>query len=106
MTFECNSKTLIGSELDFYFPTLYLAVELNGIFHYKPIHGANKFKQICDSDQQKIIRCRDLGVNLFVVDASSYSHLTVEQKIYYWNVIEPLLANLLQELPSAVTNRD
>lgn len=36
----------LGFELDLYFPTLRLAFELNGIVHYEPIYGVNKFEKI------------------------------------------------------------
>ena len=38
LTLLPNDKTAINSELDFYFPELKLAFELNGIFHYEPIY--------------------------------------------------------------------
>ncbi len=38
--FHFNRKDTIGSELDIYIPTLKLAFELNGIFHYEPIFGS------------------------------------------------------------------
>jgi hypothetical protein len=40
----CRSDT-IGSELDIYIPSLKLAFEINGIFHYKPIFGEDKLKK-------------------------------------------------------------
>ena len=36
----------INSELDVYVPSLNLAFELNGIFHYEPIYGEKKLNQI------------------------------------------------------------
>ena len=41
-----NNSTTISSELDFYFPQLKLAIEINGIVHYEPIYGSNKFDKI------------------------------------------------------------
>jgi hypothetical protein len=43
---DFNKKTVIGSELDIYIPSLNLAFELNGIFHYEPIYGINKLEQV------------------------------------------------------------
>lgn len=51
LKFIANGKEIIGSELDFYFPTLRLAIELNGIFHYEPIYGKDKLKKIVQNDQ-------------------------------------------------------
>ena len=42
LTFSCNQKEIIGSELDFYFPTLKLAIQINGPLHYYPIYGKKK----------------------------------------------------------------
>ena len=105
LPFECNSKTVIGSELDFYFPTLHFAVELNGIYHYKPIHGLSKFEQITDSDKQKVDRCRSLGITLCVVNALGYSRSNSQQKNYYWDIIKPLLNELLRNKAGAVNNQ-
>jgi hypothetical protein len=49
----CNEKTVINSELDFYFPKLKFAIELNGILHYEPIYGDKKFNQIQNNDNKK-----------------------------------------------------
>lgn len=97
LPFVCNGKTIIGSELDFYFPTLHLAIELNGIFHYKPIHGLRKFEQICNGDFQKTERCLDLGIVLHVVDASKYSHPIPKQLNHYWDVVKLLVTDRLSE---------
>jgi hypothetical protein len=35
--------------LDFYFPELRFAIELNGITHYEPIYGEDKFEKIKNS---------------------------------------------------------
>jgi len=41
-----NRKDTINSELDIYIPSLKLAFELNGIFHYEPIYAEDKLNQI------------------------------------------------------------
>ena len=48
-----SNKTIIESELDIYIPSLKLAFELNGIFHYEPIFGDNKLNQIQNNDSNK-----------------------------------------------------
>ena len=48
----CNDKTTINSELDFYFPGLKLAIELNGILHFEPIYGDKKLDQIQNNDHK------------------------------------------------------
>ena len=46
ISFSCNNKSIIESELDFYFPELKIAIQINGPTHYKPIYGQEKFVQI------------------------------------------------------------
>lgn len=89
-----NDKKTIGSELDFYFPSLKLAVELNGIFHYEPIYGSDKLTRIQDNDKQKSIRCYELGIEFCTIDTSSCIHLTDKQKDKYWNILNSLLTSV------------
>ena len=46
LLFHFNRKDTINSELDIYIPSLKLAFELNGIFHYEPIYGDNKLSPL------------------------------------------------------------
>ncbi len=91
----CNKKDAIGSELDFYFPQLRLAIELNGIFHYEPIYGTNKLEQIQRNDQQKYANCLAAGIELCVIDSSSVIHLTSVVKERYWLIVKNLVIPLL-----------
>ena len=54
-----SDKSAIESELDIYLPSLKLAIEIQGIFHYKPIFifGDLKLKQIQDNDLNKKLIC-------------------------------------------------
>jgi hypothetical protein len=52
-----NRKDTINSELDIFIPSLKLAFELNGIFHYEPIHGESKLEGIQNNDQRKFQAC-------------------------------------------------
>lgn len=65
-----NDKSAIGSELDIYFPSLKLAFELNGIFHYEPIFGETKLDRIQSNDKTKMIDCIKNGIDLCVIDIS------------------------------------
>ena len=66
-----NAKTAINSELDIHFPSLNLAFELNGIYHYEPIHGADKLASIQTNDHRKFAACADKGIALCVIDVSA-----------------------------------
>lgn len=91
----CNSKEVIDSELDFYFPDHNLAIELNGIFHYEPIYGIDKFNKIVNNDKQKMIRCYEKGIELIVVDISSINYLTNKIKEVWWDKINSILKVIL-----------
>ena len=67
---DYNKKDAIGSELDIYIPSLNLAFELNGIFHYEPIYGSNKLNQIQENDISKSKACIDKQIDLCVIDTS------------------------------------
>jgi AAA15 family ATPase/GTPase len=69
-----NDKTIINSELDIYIPSLSLAFELNGIFHYEPIYGQSKLEQIKSNDQNKFFLCQQKQINLCIIDISSMIH--------------------------------
>jgi hypothetical protein len=91
----CNNKDIIGSELDFYFPQLKLAIELNGIFHYEPIYGQDKLEKIQNNDKQKMRRCLEEGIEFCVVDSSSCSYLSKHNKTKYLNIFKQIIEPLL-----------
>jgi hypothetical protein len=62
-----NRKDAINSELDIYFPTLNLAIELNGIFHYEPIYGESKLEKIQNNDNRKFQACLEQGIELCII---------------------------------------
>ncbi len=82
-----NDRTLIGYELDFYFPELRFAIELNGIFHYEPIYGADKLTKIQFNDKQKILNCFEKNVECCVIDTSHIKHLNKNAKDFYEHLI-------------------
>ena len=87
----CNQKTAIESELDFYFPQLRFAIELNGITHYEPIYGEDKFEKIQNNDKRKVFACYEKGIELAIVDSSTCSYLNESAKDKYKNLIFELL---------------
>lgn len=98
----CNNKETIGSELDFYFPTLKLAIELNGIFHYEPIYGQDTLDRIQVRDDQKSIYCYKYGIEFCSIDSSTCSHLTQANKDKYWQIFQ----DVLQKVIGRVTGND
>lgn len=87
----CNQKSVIESELDFYFPQLKFAIELNGITHYEPIYGEDKFEKIQNNDKRKIIACYEKDIELAIVDSSSCSYLSPNNKEKYKNIVFGLI---------------
>lgn len=91
----CNDHTILdGQELDFYFPTLKFAIELNGITHYEPIYGLDRFTRSLDSDKRKMIKCYEKGIELAVIDISAAKTLTKKWKQIYWNEVNSLLSTI------------
>lgn len=69
-----NRKDTINSELDIYIPSLKLAFELNGIFHYEPIYGQDKMTQIKNNDNRKFQACIEHAIELCIIDTSSQKY--------------------------------
>jgi len=87
----CNQKDAINSELDFYFPDLKFAIELNGIFHYEPIYGKEKLLQTQNNDNRKFQACLERGIELCIVDTSKCKHLTQSSKDKFYKIISNLI---------------
>jgi hypothetical protein len=71
---QFNCKKAITSELDIYLPTLQLAFELNGIFHYEPIFGIEKLSSIQRNDTKKIKACLERHIELIIIDNSEMTY--------------------------------
>ena len=85
LRFLLNDKETIGSELDFYIPSLKLAFEINGIFHYEPIYGEEKLKKTKENDEKKKEACDSLGIDLCVIDVSSQKYFKEETSKKFLN---------------------
>jgi len=91
LKFEFNKKNVIGSELDIYIPCLKLAIELNGIFHYKPIFGEKKLKQIKNNDKKKQTNCLKNNITLKIVDVSELNHYTDSAARPYLDYVKKII---------------
>ena len=78
-------------ELDFYIPKLKLAIELNGITHYKPVYGKEKFERQQRNDALKRELCKEKGITLI--------EIPLEDGVHYdrYDVQHKRLKNVLQE---------
>jgi hypothetical protein len=92
LKFLCNNKEIIGSELDFYFPELNLAIQINGILHFKPIYGDKKLKQIQQLDQEKRNICASKNIKLIELDCQSDKYLNKKVQNMRWNQLKQILA--------------
>ena len=90
-----SDKTTIGSELDLYIPSLNLAFEIQGIFHYEPIFGQEKLEQIQKNDLLKVSRCNKLGIKLHHIDISKLTKCTEKNcELYNQEVLNILKSAL------------
>lgn len=87
MDIHFNRKDTIGSELDIYFPTLNLAIELNGIFHYEPIFGKDKLGKIQENDKSKSKACFDAKIDLCIIDTSAQKYVKPKTSQKYLDII-------------------
>lgn len=87
LKFNFNNRTEIGLELDIYIPSLRLAFELNGIYHYEPIYGIDKFNKVVDRDKQKYKICRENNISLCVINTSSQKRVTEKSSQKYLDII-------------------
>ena len=63
-----NDKTMLdGYEVDIAIPELQLAIEWNGIVHFKPIYGQNKLDKVQYNDAQKLKIASNKDINLIVI---------------------------------------
>jgi hypothetical protein len=93
--FHFNRKDTIGSELDIYIPSLSLAFELNGIFHYEPIFGSKKFDQIQSNDISKSKACIDNKIDLCIIDSSGLKYYKPSAAKKYLDIIDDIIKERL-----------
>ncbi len=92
-----NRKDAINAELDIYIPSLKLAFELNGLFHYEPIFGADKLAQIQNNDQRKYQACIEHDIELCLIDVSSIKYFKPQSVQKYLEIITCLIDKKLVE---------
>lgn len=91
LEFHFARKDTINSELDIYIPTLKLAFELNGIFHYEPIYGEKQLKKIQNNDQRKFQACLEHNIELCIIDVSSLNHFKPNKAQKFVDIITSII---------------
>ena len=97
LEFHFNRKDAINSELDIYIPSLRLAFELNGIYHYEPIHGSDKLASIQSNDHRKMLACAEKEIELCVIDSSSLKYFKPAKATKFLEIISSITSKNLQK---------
>lgn len=95
---DYNKRDTIKAELDIYIPSLKLAFELNGIFHYEPIFGDDRLKSTKINDNNKFQSCISLGISLCIIDTS-------KQKYFKESTCRPYLDIITNIINDAICQR-
>lgn len=91
LEFHFNRKDAINSELDIYIPSLKLAFELNGIFHYEPIYSEKKLKQTQNNDERKFQACIEQKIELCIIDTSKQTYFKEQTATKFLNIISEII---------------
>lgn len=93
LTILFNDRKIINSELDIYIPSLNLAFEINGIFHYEPIFGQEKLDKIQSNEKYKIQTCLKNNIELYIIDTSQQKSFKEQSSLKYLTIIKNLINN-------------
>lgn len=86
-----NKRDTIGMELDIYIPSLNIAFELNGIFHYEPIYGKDKLERTIINDLSKSKACHEAKIDLCVIDTSQQKYVKPSTSQKYLDIITNII---------------
>jgi len=91
LSFNFNKNSDIGAELDIYIPSLKLAFEINGIFHYEPIFGINKLTKTKYNDENKFKICHEKNISLCVINTSQETYFKPIKSLKYLKIITDII---------------
>lgn len=101
LTFIFNDRFAVGPlELDIYIPSLKLAFELNGIFHYEEIFGKEHLDKTQNNDHRKFQACIEKEISLCVIDTSKQTYVKEKTCLPFLNII----TNIIDKKTSRPTN--
>ncbi|MEI7675044.1 MAG: hypothetical protein WCI60_04910 [bacterium] len=87
-----NDRKTINAELDIYIPSLNLAFEINGAYHYKPIFGEEKLKRTQTTDLKKYQSCLVHNIDLCVIDTSAQKYFSEKSCLRYFDIIQQIIS--------------
>jgi hypothetical protein len=88
-----DTETLNGLELDIYIPSLQIAFELNGVFHYEPIFGQDKLDKTIKKDKNKMSLCLENKIDLCIIDTTSQKYFKEHTSHKFLDII----LNIIQQ---------
>ena len=91
LEFHFNQRDAINGELDIYIPSLKMAFELNGIFHYEPIYGPEKLASVQTNDHRKFQACGEREIELCIIDVSKFSYFKMSKAMEFLKIILDVL---------------
>ena len=86
-----NDRTAIGLELDIYIPSVNIAFEINGIFHYEPIFGVDKLNRTIKNDKNKFKICHEQNISLCVINTSEETYFKPKKCQRYLDIITEII---------------
>lgn len=94
-----NDKSVLGrQEIDIHIPTHKIAIEVQGITHYREIYGAQRFIESQERDARKKKNLEELGFTLIEINISNFTkeNLYQELKKYANAVLIPQIKIIIQ----------
>ena len=95
LEFHFNRTDAINAELDIFMPSLRLAFELNGIFHYEPIYGPEKLSRMQTNDSRKSQACFERGIELCIIDTSHQKYFKEPSAMKFLDIIKNIINSKL-----------